>query len=338
MMSNNPLKSGLRVVGIKLNNRCPLRCRHCSVGFSNEYRGNNYRISADELRDIIAAIDPRIYTMVSFSGGEPSLEPSLLRVGIDACKAKGLSSVIVTAPIWAANPSAADQFLDSVRGLDHLVMSYDRYHLEFLKVAHYETAARAAASRGIFASFHITYSAEAELAELKDKIARVWHLGGESSMRTIPVGNAANAGNVKMELISIGSIGDLARIPRGCLLGNVLVDETRSVYGCCWSCGVQRSPFSVSKQPGGWAATMKQLEENVLFQTVRASGFIDALTPKGQEALVRLVKGRGFANECHLCLTAMQEGGAEIWDECIREKHPPGRQTLREPNSLMAGE
>src|SRR5207253_2894387 len=122
------------------NNRCPLRCRHCSVGFSDQYKGNDQRIDADELIDLITAIDPGIYDMVLFAGGEPSLEVALLRIGIAACKTRFLRSAIVTAPIWAVNEEAAKRFVDSVPGLNQIILSYDKYHLEFLKVAHYEMA------------------------------------------------------------------------------------------------------------------------------------------------------------------------------------------------------
>jgi hypothetical protein len=44
-------------------------------------------------------------------------------------------------------------------------------------------------------------------------------------------------------------------------------------------------------------------------------GFIDGLNSNGQKALFQLLKGRGFANECHVCLTAMKEGGSDIWEK-----------------------
>jgi hypothetical protein len=78
-----------------------------------------------------------------------------------------------------------------------------------------------------------------------------------------------------------------------------------------------RSLFSVSSGPQGLKKALDDLEENELFQAVRAHGFLEALTPTGKEALVQLVKGRSFTNECHICLAAMNEGNEEIWDEHI---------------------
>jgi organic radical activating enzyme len=317
--ANHRVRSKARIVAINVNNRCPLRCRHCSVGFSEEYRGNARRISPEALAGTIAAIDPRVYDVVAFAGGEPSLEPTLLRVGIAACKARGLLSAIVTAPIWASSRRVADRFLDAVPGLNQVIISYDNYHLEFLKVSHYENATRAAFARGIAVIFMIAYTEEAELLELTSRIAGIRHVIQIGTTRTVPIGNAARAGNVRMGCIPIESEQDLVKIPRGCILGTVHIDDAGTVHGCCFSRLVEHSPFSVPKQPEGLAATLRQLEESALFQSVRTRGFIDALTPKGREALTRLSRGRAFANECHLCLTAMKEGRDEIWEEYLLE-------------------
>jgi hypothetical protein len=238
-------------------------------------------------------------------------------VAIDACKTHGLLSAIVTAPVWASKPEAADRFLDRIGGLDVLILSYDRYHLEFLDIACYETAVRAAAGRRIDVFLHVTHSNEAEMEELLARVASIRPLCRVSNMRTVPIGNAANPSNVEMEYTTVDVVDDLARIPRGCVLGNAFIDEGGAVHGCCWSKMAARSPFSVSNGAQGLKKALEDLEESELFQAVRAHGFLGALTPKAKEALVQLVKGRPFTNECHICLAAMNEGNEQIWDEHI---------------------
>lgn len=319
--SSTQIKSkSLRTITVSINNRCPLRCQHCSVGFSTEFKGTDDRIGIEEMLDIIRAVDSNIYGKIIFAGGEPSLDPALLRAGIVGCKVMGLSTAIITAPVWAATRSNADRFLDSVPGLDHVILSYDRYHLEFLKVAHYETAVWAAIERDLIVTLHICYTEESEKTELLDRIAGIRQLVGIGLTRTVPVGNAAKANsNIKMEGVSIESVDDLSRIPRGCILGSVYVDKKHTAHGCCWSIYAPQSPFSWPKRPEGLASTLEYLENDARFRAVRARGFVDALTPNGQKALAQLLKGRTVANECHACLTAMREGHSEIWDEYIRE-------------------
>jgi MoaA/NifB/PqqE/SkfB family radical SAM enzyme len=316
-ISERPAKSN-RVVIIKINDRCPLHCRHCSLGFSEDYKGNAYRMSEEVLADTIAQIDPAVYGVVLFTGGEPSLEPALLRVGIMACKFQGLLSALSTAPVWAASRSSAERFLDNIPGLDVMMLSYDQYHLEFLPVGHYETAVRVARGRGLMLGVNVCYTDDAEKEDLFEKISSVSDLIQIVNVnRTVLVGNAAKPDNLKLDYLRIESVNDLERIPRSCTLGNILIDESHAVHGCCWSQTVTKSPLSIKKQPDGLAATLNTIEQSQLFQSVRTHGFIDALNPKGKEALVRLIKGRNFVNQCHVCLTAMKEARSEIWSEYV---------------------
>jgi hypothetical protein len=211
----------------------------------------------------------------------------------------------------------AERFLDSVAGLDRLTISCDRYHLEFLKMAHYETAVRAARDRGIYAAITMSYADDAERDVLVRQVGAVLPNVPLGGIRIVPVGNAADPSNVPPALIRVETPGDLARIPRGCTLGHSHIDEHRALHGCCWSRLAAKSPFSVSNNPHGLREAFNQLEQSELFQVVQSHGFLDALSLAGQEALVRLVRGRAFANECHICITAIQHDNREIWEQCV---------------------
>jgi hypothetical protein len=123
-----------------------------------------------------------------------------------------------------------------------LILSYDRYHLEFLDVAHYETAVRAAVRYKVAVNLHIVHTSEDEPEDLLRFVSGIRPLVSVSTTRTIPVGNAAHAANVPMESIVIQTSDDLTRIPRSCGLGNVFIQEDRAVHGCCWSALVPDSP------------------------------------------------------------------------------------------------
>lgn len=302
----------VRSVTIGINNRCPLRCRHCSVGFSNEQPGDKSTISAESLISAISAIDTNVYSRICFAGGEPSLDIALLNTGIEAARKAGLQTAVITAPIWARTSAASERFLDQIPGLDLLILSYDLYHLEFLDLSAYEHAVRASSSRGVTTDLHITYTHDDELRGLLWKIKSFRHLCSVSTMTAVPVGNAAKPGNILMPLTTIRDIHDLARVPRGCILGNALI-QGGSVHGCCWSATAPESPFTVHGDVDELPQSLSRLEAGFAFKAVRARGFLDALLPSGQQALVDLVQGRSFSNECHLCITAMREGSDEIW-------------------------
>lgn len=305
--------SQIRSVTINVNNRCPLRCRHCSIGYSSKFRGDGRRIDSSNLRNIIESIDPLTYDMILLAGGEPSLDPSLIREAILAAKARGLLCAIVTAPIWAKNLDVADRFLRAIPGLDILIASYDSYHLEFLSIDHYKIATSAATKLGIPVCLHVTFTHLEEKSDLIGKVQSIRNSVFISSFQTVPVGNAAEPFNVKYEYFTAENPEDLEKLPRGCLLGNVLVDEKHEVHGCCWSRTVAHSPFSVTNKHRDVKLALETLENNQLFQAVRARGFIGALTRRGQEAVLHRFQGRRFVNECDLCLAWMKERDSWIW-------------------------
>lgn len=311
----------MRVVTIIINERCPLRCRHCSLGFSASNRGNSYRVSTDDLVRMVEAVDPRIYEMVLFAGGEPSLDPALVRTGVETCTRMGLVSAMVTAPVWAATEINAGRLLNKIGNLSHLILSYDYYHLEFLKFGHYETAALEAARRGILVDLHLTYTTEAEKQALIESVASIRPFVFIHPQRTVAIGNATDPANVAMDHVTINSINDLELLPRTCMLGNVLIDSKFGVHGCCWSSSLEASPFSFTGNGYALKETFHRLEESPVFQRVLKGGLLGALSKTGKELLAGRFRGQKFGNECDICMAAMK-GADEIWRQYVRANDP----------------
>lgn len=313
----------MRTVSININERCPLRCRHCSLGFSETNHGGATKWTAQDLTSVIGHVDPALYDMILLAGGEPSLDPDLIRVGVDAARRAGLLSSIVSAPIWAARPSAAERFLAKVEGLDFLILSYDHYHLEFLTHDHYLHAAAEALRRGIRVVFQIAYTDDGERQVLEETLAGLKAAGCfVHAMRTVMVGNAVQSARPR-QAVDVREADDLDRIPRGCVLGNAFVDRKFAVHGCCWSTAAPASPFSI--RTGGQTdvpAAFAVLEGKAVFQAIRTSGFIDALSDRGRREVAALVRGERFASECDLCLRCMRDETAHVWSDAVTLSDP----------------
>lgn len=308
----------MRLVTILINKRCPLRCRHCSVGFSGAFHGTPFRIREDDLVRIIAGIDPTVYKLVVFGGGEPSLDPSLIRLGVDTCRDSGILSGIVTAPIWSSTPRRATEFLDKVLGLKDVILSYDYYHLEFLKFAHYENAVRAAHERGIRVGVNITYSDDAEKQHLIDSLAELrFGIAYVGASRAVPIGNASQQDKIPMQYVTINTLADFDAIPRGCLLGKAYVDENLQIHGCCYSCTGEDSPFSSDSGGKPIGKVFQDMESNPLFQSVLKKGFLESLSPSGKQLLLNRVRGQRFGTECDLCVHTMTKDAGAIWQHCV---------------------
>lgn len=308
----------LRSISININRRCPLKCKHCSLGFSDSFEGDEIATTPEDLDRMIKSVDTDIYKMILLAGGEPSLSPHLIRSGIAACKEMELLSAIVTAPIWAPTAKTAAQFLTKIPGLDILILSYDDYHLEFLKLDHYRHAVLEAVKRGIRIVLQIAYTEEEE------KEVLIQSLGGLKTfafqinpMRTVMIGNALDT-KFAVDEIEVNDVSALERIPRGCVLGNVFIDENFGLHGCCWSTASEMSPFSIVPDKGlsSLGSSFSQLEASQVFQSVRKNGFLDSLTDTGRQMVVDAVSGERFTSECDLCMRIMKKDTQHIWDEC----------------------
>ena len=314
-------KSLPRSLAIIINNRCPLRCRHCVEGHGEGYNGTNVKLTEGELRSVIRAVNTDIYTMVGFAGGEPSLVPNLLAAGIEECRYCRIQSVINTAPIWARTLDDAHRFLDKLPDFDFLVLSYDRYHLEFLGVDHYENALNAALERGAKVVINLCYSLPEERAELLNRIWNWLDRVFEVHLQSIlPIGNAAIGDNISYAKVEIESVADMDRLQRSCTIGNVVVGVGNEVHACCWASAINGSPF---RYGGGDAVevALENMEADQTFRKFINTGLIGSLTEEGAEAIVEAVKGMSFVNECHLCMYLMSEPNRRIWNAHIKHQH-----------------
>jgi MoaA/NifB/PqqE/SkfB family radical SAM enzyme len=300
-----------RALGIILNDRCGLRCKHCSLSYDANYRGTSWKIEENELRRVIMEADATVYRTVIMAGGEPALVPQLLQIGIQACREKQIFSAVVTAPVWARTRKSASEFFNRVRGLSIVMLSYDVFHLEFITVEHYANAIQEAKAAGVQVFLNLCYSNPEEQASLLENIAHVRDLVDQIHYQPVlPFGNAAaNEATIKLEKQKVESVEDLMRVKRSCVAGNALLNRDGSLYPCCWAAKVEDSPLKFQHLRGlGFRFSSLLMEEDPAFQAVRDSGLIDSLSPEATAKAVELVRGESFVNECDLCVRLMKEG------------------------------
>jgi len=305
-----------RTITLLLNDKCPLRCEHCSLGYS-ERPGTDRILDEEALRTIIGAIDPKDYDMVVLAGGEPSLIPRLITVATEECRSIGIWSALTTAPIWASSIDSARRFVSQFACLDFLILSYDRYHLNFLKADNYDYASEAASSQGIRVAMNVCYASESDMKELQRSISHLSDvLCAVNWQRVIPIGNAKRLSNLQSETITLEVIGDFEKLPRSCEVGNGVIDTQRSLHACCWASGVKDSPLrfaeDVTISP---KSSFDQLERDVAFKSLRSGGLISRLTEDKKLKVLERLHGREFVNECDFCMTMMSKDHNDLWNE-----------------------
>lgn len=307
----------MRTVTILLNQRCPLSCAHCSQGYSASNRGEKHALAPARLRAIIRGMRGSAYTVALLAGGEPSLNPELIALGVRECAGAGLVSAVITAPMWAATPESAGRFLDKVRGLNMLVLSYDSFHLEALTLAHYRNAAAAAKARGMQAGASITYRTEAERDRLKRSLAPLKDLLAEPTCTpVVTVGNAVSLPAAGRSKVRVRSGRDLDRLTPTCSAGKVsFVDSRLALYGCCWAVYGGQTPFDLPPAAGATLrARFARLEKMPALRRLRATGFVASLSPAGKNYAAAALGGRAFYTECELCMELMRGGHRRVWE------------------------
>ena len=295
-----------RTVTLILNDRCPLRCAHCSLGYSTSYHGSGQTMQQSTIRRVIASLDRAIYNMVVLAGGEPSLLPHLITTAVQACREANIDSALTTAPVWSYTAEAAERFLNGISQPDFMILSLDVHHLEALKLEHYATAIMAATSRGIYVVLNVCFSSERERVHMHALAAALPRVTAVRWSRIVPTGNALDLLDDAEEAVILRSVEDLERIPASCTAGNALVNLNTELHACCWSGDVPRSPLRFADvldtvQP------FSTMEGDHHFQMLRTHGLIGSLDRTLKATLFEKYNGKRFANECHLCKTLMHD-------------------------------
>ncbi len=320
---------GWSMLFLTINDRCPLRCRHCSLGFDGDYSGTRRELSARDITGLIEGLDTDVYDSVCFAGGEPSLSPRLLEVGIDACHAHGFRPGMVTAPVWAKSREAAGSYLDKLPQFDFIILSLDNYHLEFLPIAHYENVVSAASARGVRTVILSCVSSSKEQAELSAMTrhlrTRVFH----TFQAVVPVGNARTQvethSTVLTDRVSLLSISRSCSIPT-----TTVVAIDKDVRACCWATCEDESPLRFSADLGrGIAGAVRAVADDPTVRRLGEVGLIGSLSEEGQQAVVDELRGRSFVNECHLCIELMSR--ASLWERYVAPQPSTLRTSSRVP-------
>lgn len=122
-----------RTLAMLLTYKCNFFCRHCSVSASP------YENSAMDFSIVKKIIDeayeiPSLY-VVSFTGGEPTLYPDLLLKSIEYAHSAGFVTRLVTNAWWAGSINYARKIIGKMveKGLDELNISFDDFHMSWLK-------------------------------------------------------------------------------------------------------------------------------------------------------------------------------------------------------------
>ena len=108
-----------RTLSIIVNDSCPLRCRHCSLGYDEKHSGAKSAMSEDDLAALIRSTPRETFEIITFVGGEPTVVPEFLPL-LRATKKLGYKTLLITNGAKMAERKFARQAMPL---LDEMVLS-----------------------------------------------------------------------------------------------------------------------------------------------------------------------------------------------------------------------
>lgn len=297
-----------RVAVLLINDRCPLRCRHCAVGYSATNQGRADVMESGYACDLLEALALASVRVVLIAGGEPSLEPSIISRIAQCGLHTGVQVGVITAPVWAKTNVSALRFLESIADVSRIVLSLDSFHLEFLDSSYYATAVAACNTRNRAVSAHITYSNEADLSTMKS-LCSDWGLGRENitALPVMPFGNAVAMGQEKH---TIRSESDLFSLPSRCTAGDMVFSQSGKCFACCWASAISGpSSFVIDltmTETVEWP--MRLLDFQRSLESIRGVGPIRSALRTEFSDIFQYALGQSFSNECELCIGYKSSG------------------------------
>ncbi len=292
-------------IGFLYTRTCPLRCRHCITRSNPDVRGKLAFEDAARHLEVL----PHFTDWVSFTGGEPLLQAGeIVRLVALATRLR-LSTTIVTGSGWAKNEELAKRRVDELAraGLRRLVLSWDRFHAEWISADVPASVARLAIAAGISVDVALTLAEGDDPAALRAPFRDLAVRFPESSL--LGLGEA--------EALSPAHFATMTGPPRGACdsVLKAIVEEDGEVYACCGPAhfAPARSPLrlgNANREP--LEAILRRSVEDPVLETIARIG------PYGLHLLDEAGKaardGRSYRSICDLCLeiTGSPETMAEV--------------------------
>ena len=255
--------------------------------------------------------------VVSFSGGEPFVEPDLLRALVEKASRLGVDCEVVSSAAWAVDEERARSALAelSALGLKTFCLSYDQFHEPFVPAARVCAAITAALEQDL--GVVINFAAAPGSSETAERWLRsrlrlpetVWARCRVNSFRAARVGRGL-AELPFPDAYSEESLGGCSNCGEA-----VAISPRGLLYACCGGAlGVEAedSLFVLDDLAGQSvpeiAAALRHVSGDTLVQLLAQAGPHGLLQILGQER--RQTRGRhGFSGFCDVCIQLASEPG-----------------------------
>jgi organic radical activating enzyme len=151
----------MRRLAFGYSTRCNIQCAHC---VATEDVPDKRTMALEEAQKIIIKLAHAGVRAISFTAGEPFLYFDEIVALVKLCARLGILTRVVTNSFWAKTATSADSHVSKLKknGLNHLRLSYSRWHQENINPRNVLNAARSCQKNGLsyFISFITDFSKE----------------------------------------------------------------------------------------------------------------------------------------------------------------------------------
>jgi len=296
-------------LGLILTYKCNAVCRHC---YFNAGSTRTEEISRNEVLNYLdQAADLSTLRMISFTGGEPFLQPDLLREAVSYAADRGFKTEVVTNCFWAHSKQTAETQLSSLTraGLDMINLSADDFHQEFIPFSYAKNGYEAARSLGLKITILCTIAHSSRLTAEK-----IVNLLGDRKIQIMgentPLPTKGYAMIVETPFIPVGRGSQIPHEewafsrytagPCSHVLRDIAIDPSGRVLPCCSAAGTIEALTLGDAKREHLSRIVERGHERETLNVLAVRGPQELLR-RGEEVV------KDYVNKCHLCYEVLSD-------------------------------
>ncbi|MCL2718845.1 MAG: radical SAM protein [Lachnospiraceae bacterium] len=279
---------------VSITTRCNASCRHCINGSNVEQFDAQY----DDVMSWLEQLKECGSQSIHFVGGEPFFIADKLIDYVKKTNELGMNAGVVTNAFWAKDKDKAIELLEKMPGLHNVVISTDKYHLEYIDAQTVKNAIDACFETGKFPNINMIYVEKEEIIEINDIYKEYLNKIFIQPIKAMPFEHSDSEKLIKVKPFKKPRI-----VPRYCHIGNIVIGIEGRVDACCQS---SRSDDSKYLNYGNMNEMhLKKLMQN--FRNKDVASFISRYGPRGvvekfaQTELIDDLINKEFTGGCEVC-------------------------------------
>mgnify|MGYP001361132397 CR=1 FL=1 len=275
--------------------RCNARCRHCITR-----EEDLVFIDADfnKVMDWIDQIHECGINGLHFVGGEPFLVRDHLTRYIQKASELGIYTSVVTNAYWAKTLEDGIAVLKEMPGLDIIIISSDKYHLEFIDSQTVINAIEAGLATNKFVVMNTTYVEKSELNEIQELYKAYKDTIIFQVVKAMPF-----PGPDAEKIVHYPYFQMPNRVPKFCGIGNYFIDANGAVYACCQGSRSENTKYLMlgDLNQERLPDMDKRLKQNPVYRYIKKHGPRGLVTYFADSKYADALYHKEFAGACDIC-------------------------------------